>query len=98
MIVDKSIKSVYYYRQLGKEVCNTEGTEHYRVRNVEPIEIAIENEMFEDFALTNIVKYALRFKHTRNTQDLKKVADYAHLLAGVETENMEVRLQDDLDS
>ena len=40
--------------------------------------------MFEDWAVTNIVKYATRFKKTRNVNDLKKTADFAHILAGIE--------------
>ena len=80
----KELNTVYYYRDTGRKYCNTEGSEHYISKEIEPIDVAIVNNMFEDFALTNIVKYAIRFKDTRNPDDLKKVADYAHILCGVE--------------
>lgn len=73
-----------YYRNLGIEYCKTEGSDHYKKRNIEPLEYAIANDRHEDFAITNIIKYAERFKDTRNCDDLKKVADYAHILCGVE--------------
>lgn len=85
-----TIIDIDYYRELGKANCNTEGSQHYKdIREdggIDAIEIAILNNTFEDFAITNIVKYILRFKKTRNIEDLKKVSDYAHLLCGVEIE------------
>lgn len=84
----KIIDSIDMIRTLGKEYCVTDGNNHYseirKDKGVDAIEIAIKNNVFEDFAITNIVKYALRFKKTRNKDDLKKIADYAHLLCGVE--------------
>ena len=82
--------SIHDVRKLGREYCQTEGSAHYvKIREnsgIDAIEIAMVNGMFEDFAITNMVKYALRFKHTRNIEDLKKVSDYSHILAGVELE------------
>jgi hypothetical protein len=36
-----------------------------------------------------MIKYATRFKQTRNLDDLKKVSDYAHLLCGLELSKVE---------
>ena len=77
-------------RKMGREYCQTEGSAHYvkirETNGIDAIEVAMANGIFEDFAITNMVKYALRFKHTRNLDDLKKVSDYSHILAGVELE------------
>jgi len=85
-----TIIDIDFYREIGEDYCKTNGSEHYQeIRNnggIDAIEIAILNNTFEDFAITNIVKYILRFKKTRNIEDLKKVSDYAHLLCGVERE------------
>lgn len=82
----KELNTIYYYRDKGREYCNTEGSGHYISKEIEPVDVAIVNNMFEDFALTNIVKYAIRFKDTRNPDDLKKISDYATILCGVELE------------
>ena len=77
-------KTVYYFRHLGQQFCKTEGSEHYKAEHeIEPIEVTIQHGLAEGFCLGNIVKYALRFKVTKNLNDLKKVADYAHILCGV---------------
>ena len=73
----------YEARRLGREYCQKEGSEHYKARGVEPLDLMISKGIIEDFAIGNIVKYAIRFKWTRNPDDLKKVADYAHILCGV---------------
>lgn len=86
---ERVFRSVYYYREKGREHCKTEGSDHYKRDGIEPIEYAIANNRFEDFAITNIIKYAERFRDTRNTNDLKKVADYAHILCGVELKKEE---------
>lgn len=75
---------VYELRQVGREYCQTEGSEHYKSRTIEPIDYLYANNLLEDFAIGNIIKYATRFKHTRNPADLKKVSDYAHILCGTE--------------
>jgi hypothetical protein len=76
---------IYKIRKLGKEYCQTEGSEHYKaVSAVEPIELIISKGMGEDFCLSSIIKYATRFKITKNLSDLKKIADYAHIMCGIE--------------
>lgn len=88
MITEGKILDIDYYRTAGKNHCNTEGSQHYvNIREdggIDAIEIAIANGKFEDFAVVNIIKYILRFGDTRSLLDLKKVADYAHILCGVE--------------
>jgi len=78
--------SIHDVRKLGREYCQTDGSQHYRENSIDTIEYAIANGMIEDFCLINIIKYASRFKHTRKLDDLKKVSDYSHILAGVELE------------
>lgn len=78
---------VYDLRKKGIEACKTEGSQHYKKKTnneIEPLEFAILNNRFEDFAITNIIKYVERFRNTRNIDDLKKAVDYSHILAGVE--------------
>lgn len=72
-------------RAIGSNYCQTDGSEHYReTSDLEPIDLIIAKGMGEDFCLANIIKYATRFKKTRNLNDLKKVADYAHIAVGME--------------
>lgn len=75
---------VYEYRRLGKALCETEGSDHYKGGGVEPLDLMIAKNMYEDFCLGSIIKYADRFKETKNINDLKKIADYAHILCGIE--------------
>lgn len=76
---------VYKARELGRRFCcETEGSKHYKQGGIEPFDLMIAKGIAEDFAVGNMVKYAIRFKLTRNLEDLKKVSDYAHLLCGVE--------------
>lgn len=77
--------NVYEARKRGREYCQTEGSDHYK-GGVEPLDLIIAKGLAEDFCIGNMVKYAIRFKRTRNCEDLKKVADYAHILCGVERE------------
>ena len=39
-------------------------------------------DLDEGFFIGNIIKYAARYKITKNLDDLKKCADYAHLACG----------------
>lgn len=88
----RKFTSIYTIRGLGREYCQTEGSQHYKAsNNIEPAEYAMANGTFEDWAITNIVKYITRFKVTRNKDDLKKVADFAHLLCGVEIDKDNTR-------
>jgi len=97
--------SIHDVRKLGREYCQTDGSAHYvkirETNGIDAIEIAMANGIFEDFAITNMVKYALRFKYTRKLDDLKKISDYSHILAGVELQKQgrevveQVDLKDD---
>ena len=79
---------VYTLRKTGREYCFTDGTDHYKKGNIEPIDLTISKGMIEDFCLGNIIKYASRFKQTENLTDLKKVSDYAHILCGAKLNGM----------
>ena len=74
---------VYYYRALGKKYCKTDGSEHYKGGDVEPLDLIIASGMAEGFMLASIIKYAHRFPTKQHLDDLKKIADYAHILCGV---------------
>jgi len=78
------VKSISSIRNLGRDYCQTEGSSHYKEGGIEPIDLIISKGLIEDFCLANIIKYATRFKKTRNLEDLKKVSDYSHILCGVE--------------
>jgi hypothetical protein len=59
--------------------------EHYMQFCIQPIRYLknlLTMEAFEGYLVGNIIKYATRFKVTRNTKDLRKVSDYAHILCG----------------
>lgn len=78
------MKSNYELRALGREYCQTEGSEHYKAKNgTEPIDLINSTGNSEGFCLGSIIKYASRFSKTQNLTDLKKISDYAHILAGV---------------
>jgi hypothetical protein len=72
-------------REAGENYCKTQGSAHYKaVVDLEPIDLMMAKGIAEDFFIGNIIKYATRFKKTRNNDDLKKAADYAHLACGLE--------------
>ena len=73
--------SIYKIREKGIKLCETEGTEHYK-NEIEPVELTVALDYGEGFCIGNIIKYAARYKETHNLKDLKKIADYAHILAG----------------
>jgi len=76
--------NIYDIHKAGREYCQTEGSEHYKVVDkLEPIDLIIAKGFAEDFCLANIIKYASRFKATQNLNDLKKASDYSHILCGV---------------
>lgn len=80
------MKSIYVIRALGREYCQTEGSQHYKEGGIEPLDLMMAKGVIEDFCIGNMIKYATRFKITRNLEDLKKVSDYAQILCGVELE------------
>jgi hypothetical protein len=75
--------TIYEVRALGRASCQTEGSDHYK-GGIEPFDLMMAKDIAEDFCIGSILKYAVRFKKTRNLDDLKKVSDYAHLLSGIE--------------
>jgi hypothetical protein len=79
--------NTYKVRKLGRDYCNTEGSEHYKNGEVEPLDLIFSFGYGEGFCAGSIIKYACRFKKTHNPDDMKKVADYAHILCGVELKN-----------
>ena len=83
------MKNIYEIRALGRDYCQTEGSSHYKEGGVEPLDLMLAKGVIEDFCIGNMIKYAVRFKVTRNLDDLKKVSDYAQILAGVEINERE---------
>lgn len=75
---------VYELREKGVAFCETKGSDHYkREASIEPIDVMVQEGWIEGFCLGNIVKYGMRYiKDGRNKNDLKKIADYAHILCG----------------
>jgi hypothetical protein len=63
-----------------------EGSEHYKSGDVEPIDLYKAGEMFQDFALASIIKYAFRSRTeqaidaTTYRRNLTKIVHYAELL------------------
>lgn len=90
MIIPRQ-KPITEIRALGREYCETEGSDHYKVSGIiEPIDLIIAEGHGEGFCLANIIKYASRFKHTRNLNDLRKVSDYAQIACGIELTKKEI--------
>jgi len=75
--------NVYEARRRGEEYCQTNGSDHYIVPGVEPMDLIISLGYAEHFCLASIIKYAARYGEGGNVEDLKKIADYAHILCGV---------------
>jgi hypothetical protein len=67
----------------------SQGSEHYKTGGVEPIDLYMAGDMFQDFALCSIIKYAFRNRKEHgkiNCKDMDKIIDYAEKLkAMVET-------------
>ena len=84
--------NVYQARHKGRALCNTtEGEDHYKEGGVEPMDLFIAKGTAEDFCVSNMAKYAMRFKITRSLKDLRKVSDYAQILCGIELDKAEQR-------
>jgi hypothetical protein len=75
---------VYEYREIGKNFCTTAGSDHYRCGDIEPIDLMVGQGCYLDFMIGNIIKYATRYRIGKNLEDLKKISDYAQLLAGID--------------
>ena len=76
--------NVYEARRRGEEYCQTNGSDHYILPGVEPMDLIISLGYAEGFCLASIIKYAARYGESGNPEDLKKIADYAHILCGVQ--------------
>lgn len=80
-------KTVSELREAGFEGCKTTSPQHYKNKNqIEPLDLIISLGMLEDFCLGNIIKYASRYKATKQQKDLQKIADYAYILYGYNRE------------
>lgn len=77
-----TILNVYKARQRGKEYCETDGSDHYKYQGLEPMDLIMSCGYAEGFCMGSIIKYAARFKKNKNPNDLKKIADYAHIMCG----------------
>lgn len=68
------------------------GSSHYKTQGVEPVDLYASGNMFHDFALCSIMKYAFRSRREMNLEtdllikNLEKIIDYAQkLIAGLKT-------------
>ena len=68
------------------------GSEHYKTGGTEPVDLYVAGNMFHDFALCSIMKYAFRSRREMNLEtdllikNLEKIIDYAQkLIAGLKT-------------
>ena len=76
--------NVYQARDLGREHCQTQGSDHYIQPGPEAMDLIIACGYAKGFCLGAIIKYAVRYGETGNLNELKKIADMAHILCGVE--------------
>lgn len=81
--------SLYEIREAGRLYCQTEGSSHYKMGGIEPLDLTISKGLGSGFCIGNIIKYAARFVETQNLEDIKKVSDYAHILCGIELNKKE---------
>lgn len=75
--------TVYDYRAIGRDYCQTEGAEHYQQDGIEPTDLIISLGLADGFCLGNVVKYAARYSRNGDAEDLRKAVDYLHILCGV---------------
>jgi hypothetical protein len=75
--------NVYEARERGREYCQTNGSDHYILPGVEAMDLIISLGYAEHFCLASIIKYAARYGESGTPEELKKIADYAHILCGV---------------
>jgi hypothetical protein len=76
--------TVYEARAKGREYCQTQGSDHYIQPGPEAMDLIIACGYAKGFCLGAIIKYAVRYGETGNPNELKKIADMAHILCGVE--------------
>ena len=63
-----------------------QGSEHYKTSSIEPIDLYRSGDMFHDFALASIIKYAFRSRKEEGldretlVKNMGKIIHYAQLL------------------
>jgi hypothetical protein len=68
------------------DAIHQEGSEHYKMGGVEPIDLYEQGEMLQDFALCSIIKYAYRCRRSANrsaeliVKDMAKIRHYADMV------------------
>lgn len=79
------------------------GSDHYKTGGVEPVDLYAAGNMFHDFALCSIIKYAFRSRMEMNLEtdllikNLEKIIDYAQkLIAGLKTSKKYKKSENDL--
>lgn len=75
-------RTIYGYRDRGRDYCKTDGSEHYK-GGIEPLDFLVSQDWAEHYCKGNIIKYLARHDRTMDIRDLRKAADYLHILAGV---------------
>lgn len=77
-----------------------DGSKHYKTNGVEPIDLYKSGDMFHDFALASIIKYAFRSRRDERAdkamivKNLKKIIHYTELLlASIVAENTTVNVR-----
>ena len=78
------LPDVYQARARGREFCQTEGAAHYQAPGAEPMDLIISRDYSEGFCVGGAIKYAGRYKRTRNLEDLKKAVDLLQIYCGAE--------------
>lgn len=70
----------------------SEGSDHYKTGDIEPIDLYRSGKMFNDFALASIIKYAFRSRKAEGldgetfVRNMGKIIHYAELLIAQEGE------------
>jgi hypothetical protein len=68
------------------ESLKNQGSAHYKTGGTEPVDLYKSGEMFQDFALCSIIKYAFRSRRNMKIKkkiflsNLDKIIDYAQKL------------------
>ena len=75
---------VYQARARGREFCRTEGAAHYQAPGAEPLDLIISRDYSEGFCVGGAIKYAGRYRRTRDLEDLKKAVDLLQIYCGAE--------------
>lgn len=81
---ERKVLTGYEARRRGRDYCQTDGEEHYQHGGIEQIDYIIARGWSNGFCKGSVTKYLARHDYTGNTGDLRKAADYLHILAGVE--------------